>query len=150
MPSASVATIRTPSPSAVVGSFEADGNGNITSGSVDLNDNGTLTTSTSVTGTYNVNVGNINGLITLNIGSGTLTFGYYQVSPTELLATSADQTSPTIPMVSGVVLQQTGPFTNASFTGANVLQMTGSALQGPAAYIPDVTLGLLTSDGKGM
>jgi hypothetical protein len=136
-------------PAAIVGSFVADGNGNITSGSVDLNDDGTLTSSTSVTGAYNVNVGNINGLITLKIGSGTLTFGYYQVSPTELLTTSADQTGPTIPMVSGVVLQQAASFTNASFTGANVLQMTGSALQGPTTYIPDVTLGLLTSDGKG-
>jgi hypothetical protein len=52
-------------------------------------------------------------------------------------------------MVNGVVLQQTGPFTNASFTGANVLEMTGNALQGPTTYIPDVTLGLFTSDGKG-
>jgi hypothetical protein len=136
-------------PAAIAGSFVADGNGNITSGSVDLNDAGTLTSSTSVTGAYTVNAGNINGLITLKIGSGTVTFGYYQVSPTELLATSADQSSTTIPMVSGVVLQQSGTFTNASFTGANVLEMTGSALQPPTTYIPDVTLGLLTSDGKG-
>jgi hypothetical protein len=135
-------------PAAVVGSFQADGNGNITSGSVDLNDNGTLTSSTSVTGAYSVGLGNISGLITLKIGTDTLIFDYYQVSPTELLATSADQTSTTIPMVSGVVLQQTGPFSNASFTGANVLELTGSALQS-ATYIPDVTLGLLTSNGKG-
>lgn len=136
-------------PVAVVGSFQADGNGNITSGSVDLNDNGNVSNSTSVTGAYTVGVGDISGLITLKIGSATLTYGYYQVSPTELLTTSADQTSPTIPMVSGVVLQQSGSFTNASFTGANVLEMTGSALQPPATFIPDVTLGLLTSNGKG-
>jgi hypothetical protein len=135
-------------PAAVVGSFQADGNGNITGGSVDRNDNGTLTSSTSVTGAYSVGVGNISGLITLKIGIDTLTFGYYQVSPTELLATSADQTSTTIPMVSGVVLQQTGPFSTASFTGTNVLGLTGSALQS-ATYIPDVTLGLLTSNGNG-
>ena len=134
-------------PVAVVGSFQADGNGNITSGTVDLNDNGKVSNSTSVTGTCTP--GDLGGLITLKIGSATLTYDYYQVSPTELLATSADQTSPTIPMVSGVVLQQTGPFTNASFTGANVLEMTGSALQPPATYVPDVTLGLLTSNGKG-
>jgi hypothetical protein len=134
-------------PVAVVGSFQADGNGNITSGSVDLNDNGDVSNSTSVTGA--TTPGDLGGLITLKIGSGTLTFDYYQVSPTEFLAASADQTALAIPMVSGIVLQQTGPFTNASFTGANVLQMTGSALQGLATFIPDVTLGLLTSDEKG-
>ncbi len=139
-------------PVAVVGSFQADGSGNITSGSVDLNDNGTVSNSTSVTGSCTP--ASLGGLITLKIGSNTLNFDYYQVSPTEFLTTSADQTSATIPittpMVSGVVLQQqTGPFTSASFTGANVLEMTGSALQPPAAYIPDVTLGLLTSNGKG-
>lgn len=52
-------------------------------------------------------------------------------------------------MVSGAVLQQTGPFSSASFTGANVLEMTGSALQGVATYIPDVTLGLFTGNGSG-
>ncbi|HEX6496916.1 MAG TPA: putative Ig domain-containing protein [Acidobacteriaceae bacterium] len=134
-------------PVAVIGSFQADGSGNITSGSVDLNDNGAVSSSTSVTGTSTP--ASLGGLITLKIGSATLNFDYYQVSPTELLTTSADQTSATIPMVSGVVLQQTGPFTTASFTGANVLGMTGSTLQGPATFIPDVTLGLLTSDGKG-
>jgi hypothetical protein len=134
-------------PVAVVGSFLADGSGNITSGSLDLNVNGFVSNSTSVTGTNDFSP--LGGSITLNIGSATVKFDYYQVSPTELLATSADQTSLTIPMVSGTVLQQTGPFTTASFTGANVLGMTGSALQGPAAFIPDVTLGLLTSDGKG-
>jgi hypothetical protein len=134
-------------PVAVVGSFQADGNGNITSGSVDLNDNGAVSNSTSVSGSCTP--ADLGGLITLKIGNATLTYDYYQVNPAEFLATSADQTSPTIPMVSGVVLQQTGTFTNASFTGANVLAMTGNALQGPAAYVPDVTLGLLTSDSKG-
>lgn len=133
-------------PVAVVGSFQADGSGNITSGSVDLNDNGTVSNSTSVTGSSTP--ASLGGLITLKIGSATLTFDYYQVSPTEFLATSSDQTSATIPMVSGLVLQQSGAFTNASFTGANLLEMTGAAVQN-AIYIPDVTLGLFTSDGKG-
>ena len=136
-------------PEAIVGSFQADGNGNITSGSVDMNDNGTLTSSTTVTGTYSTNPGNISGAISLKIGTDTLSYNFYQVSPTELLAVSSDQTSLTVPMVSGAVLQQTGPFSSASFTGANVLEMTGSALQAPTTYIPDVTLGLFTSNGSG-
>jgi hypothetical protein len=133
----------------MVGSFQADGNGNITSGSVDLNDNGITTNSTSVTGTYSTNPGNISGTIKLKIGSDTLSYGYYQVSPTELLASSADQASTTIPMVSGVVLQQTGPFTNASFTGANVFEMTGFTPALQVGYLPEFTLGLFASSGNG-
>ena len=45
-------------------------------------------------------------------------------------------------------LQPTGPFTIASLTGASVLEMTSSAFQS-ATYIPNVTLGLLNSNGKG-
>jgi hypothetical protein len=136
-------------PVSMVGSFQADGNGNITSGSVDRNDNGVTTNSTSVTGTYSTNPGNISGTIKLKIGSDTLSYSYYQVSPTELLASSADQASTTIPMVSGVVLQQTGPFTNASFTGANVFEMTGFTPAPQVGYLPEFTLGLFASSGNG-
>jgi Putative Ig domain len=136
-------------PEVIVGSFQADGNGNITIGSVDINDAGTVTSFNTVTGPYSVGTGNINGLITLKFGSDTLNYGYYQVSPTELLATSSDMTSTTIPMVSGIVLQQTGPFTNASFTGANVLEMTGFTPAPQVGYLPEFTLGLFASSGNG-
>ena len=135
-------------PAAVAGSFQADGLGNITSGIADVNDNGTLSSYTAVTGTYTTDpVGS--GVITLKLAAGlTVTYTYYQVTPTELLATSGDLSSATIPLVSGSALQQTGPFSNASFTGANVLELNGNALQ-TAFYIPDITLGLLASDGNG-
>jgi hypothetical protein len=135
-------------PAALAGSFQADGLGNITSGTADMNDNGTLSSYAAVTGSYTTDpVGE--GVITLKLSSTlTVTYNYYQVSPTELLASSGDLSSTTIPLVSGVALQQTGPFTNASFTGVNVLELNGNALQ-TAAFIPDITLGLVTSDGKG-
>ena len=135
-------------PAAVAGSFQADGLGNITTGIADVNDNGTLSSYTAVTGTYTTDpVGS--GVITLKLAAGlTVTYTYYQVTPTELLATSGDLSSATIPLVSGSALQQTGPFSNASFTGANVLELNGNALQ-TAFYIPDITLGLLASDGNG-
>jgi hypothetical protein len=136
-------------PEGIVGSFQADGNGNIISGSADINDNGTMTSDTTLIGSYTTNPGNISGTIQLKIGSNTLNYDYYQVSPTELLATSADLTAPMIPLVSGAVLQQTGPFSNASFTSANVLEMTGNTPQPQVGYNPDITLGLLMSDGKG-
>ncbi|HEX6771991.1 MAG TPA: Ig domain-containing protein [Acidobacteriaceae bacterium] len=136
-------------PAAVAGSFQADGLGNITSGSVDMNDNGTLSNYPTVTGSYTIDsIGG--GVITLKLGATTFTYNYFQVTPTELLATSGDISSPTIPLVSGTALQQSGtPFSNATFTAVNVLETTGSALQGPAALIPDVSLGLLLSDGNG-
>jgi hypothetical protein len=135
-------------PAALAGSFQADGLGNITSGIADMNDNGTLSSYTAVTGTYTTDpVGG--GVITLKLAAGlTVTYNYYQVTPTELLATSGDLSSSTIPLVSGLALQQTGTLSNTSFTGANVLELNGSAIQ-TALYIPDVTLGLLTSDGNG-
>ncbi len=135
-------------PAALAGSFQADGLGNITSGIADMNDNGTLSSYTAVTGTYTTDpVGS--GVITLKLAAGlTVTYNYYQVTPTELLATSGDLSSATIPLVSGSALQQTGPFSNASFTGANVLELNGNAVQ-TAFYIPDITLGLLASDGNG-
>jgi hypothetical protein len=133
-------------PAAVAGSFQADGLGNITSGTLDVNDNGTISNVPTVTGSYTADP--LGGVITLKLGTSTLTYNYYQVSPTELLVTSGDLSSATIPMVSGLALQQTGTFTSASFTGANVLEMTGAAVQN-AVYIPDVALGLFTSDGKG-
>lgn len=136
-------------PAAVAGSFQADGLGNITSGSFDMNDNGTLSSFSTVTGSYTIDpIGG--GVITLKLGAATFTYNYFQVTPTELLASSGDISSSTVPLVSGTALQQSGtPFSNATFTAVNVLETTGSALQGPAAFIPDVTLGLLASDGIG-
>ena len=136
-------------PEAVVGSFQADGKGNITSGSIDVNDNGVMTNYTTVTGSYTTPPGSISGTITLKFGGNTLNYDYYQVSPTELLATSADMTATSIPLVSGVVLQQIGPFTNASFTGANVFEMTGATPVPQIGYFPEVTLGLFASTGNG-
>ena len=135
-------------PFAMAGSFQADGAGNITSGALDGNDNGMLLNVSSLTGAYTVDpVGR--GIITLKVSpSATLTFAFSQVSPTELFVISGDISSAMVPLVAGSALQQTGTLSKASLTGANVLQMTGSAIQ-TALLIPDVTLGLLTSDGNG-
>jgi hypothetical protein len=135
-------------PFALAGSFQADGAGNITSGALDGNDNGTMVNANALTGSYTVDpVGR--GIITLKLSpSTTLTFAFSQVSPTELLVISGDISSATVPLVAGTALQQTGTLSNGSLTGANVLELTGSAIQ-TAVYIPDVTLGLLTSDGNG-
>jgi hypothetical protein len=135
-------------PFAMAGSFQADGAGNITSGALDANDAGTMLNSNALTGTYTVDpVGR--GVITLKLSpTATLTYRFSQVSPTELLVISGDISSSMVPLVAGTALQQTGTLSNASLTGANVLELTGSAVQ-TAVLIPDITLGLLTSDGNG-
>jgi hypothetical protein len=101
-----------------------------------------------VTGSYTVDpIGR--GVITLKLAAGnTVTYAFSQVSPSELVATSGDITSSTIPLVSGSALQQSGTFSDASLTGVNVLELRGSSIQN-AVSIPDIRLGLLTSDGKG-
>lgn len=135
-------------PFAMAGSFQADGAGSITSGALDGNDNGAMVNASPLTGAYTVDpVGR--GIISLKLSpSTTLTFAFSQVSPSELLVISGDTTSAMVPLVAGTALQQSGTLSNASFTGANVLELTGSAIQ-TAIVIPDVTLGLLTSDGNG-
>jgi hypothetical protein len=135
-------------PFAMAGSFQADGAGNITSGALDGNDFGTMLNVSTLTGSYTVDpVGR--GVITLKVSpTATLTFAFSQVSPTELLVISGDTSSAMVPLVAGTALQQTGTLSKASLTGANVLELTGSAVQN-ALFIPDITLGLLTSDGNG-
>jgi hypothetical protein len=135
-------------PFAMAGSFQADGAGKITSGELDANDNSNLLNANALTGSYTVDpVGR--GVITLKLSpTATLTYAFSQVSPTELLVISGDVSSAMVPLVAGTALQQSGTLSNASLTGANVLELTGSAPQ-TAAYIPDITLGLLTSDGNG-
>jgi hypothetical protein len=113
-----------------------------------VNDNGTVANVNALTGSYTVDpVGR--GVITLKLSpTATLRYSFSQVSPTELVATSDDISSATVPLVSGSLLQQSGTLSKASLNGVNVLELTGSAPE-TAAYIPDVTLGLLTSDGNG-
>ncbi|MGD0735693.1 MAG: putative Ig domain-containing protein [Terracidiphilus sp.] len=62
---------------AIIGSFVADGNGNITSGEVDINTEGSGYITNTFTGTYNIAANNT-GIETLNITgkSGTLTIAF--------------------------------------------------------------------------
>ena len=59
-----------------------------------------------------------------------------------------DTLSTNVPLVSGLIDQQTGTFSTASLKGAGVAGLNGlAALSG--ALVPDVTLGLATADGNG-
>ncbi len=132
---------------AIAGMLTADGAGHITGGTADGNSSGTLVSYTGLTGTYTLDsVGR--GVFDVNLNGAPYTYSFYEVSPGELLAITADQVSATVPLVSGSVLQQTGTFSNASLNGVSALELTGVA-QGSGTPAADLTLGLATTDGKG-
>ena len=133
-------------PVAVVGSFNADSKGNITGYGADENDNGAMTTIATFTGTYALN--SVRGTMQFTWNGNTYHYSFYPVSNTELFLISLDTVAANIPLLSGVVEQQTGTFSAASLKGAGVLELNGLAsLSG--ALAPDVTLGLATGNGAG-
>lgn len=133
---------------ALVGSFKTDGAGNIASGNANSNEEGTLKSWDTVTGTYAVD-GNGRGLFKLQLGLGTFSYSFYEVSPNEWMAISVDPATSSSPLVSGQILQQTGTsFTTASLPATSVFQVSGLAA-GSSNTVPDITSGLATSDGSG-
>jgi hypothetical protein len=72
----------TGNPMGMAGSFKADGLGHITSGAVDVNDNGVVSSSSAVAGSYSFDAGGLNSLgtvtLTNKVGSITqpLAFGF--------------------------------------------------------------------------
>jgi hypothetical protein len=133
-------------PVAIVGSFNADGAGNITGYTADENDSGTMMPVTSFTGTYTLNT--LRGTIQFTWNSNTYNFSFYEVSASELYVISVDKVGSEVPLVSGVVEQQTGTLSNASLSGSAVLGVKGLAsLSG--ALAPDITLGVANYNGTG-
>jgi hypothetical protein len=81
-------------------------------------------------------------------------FSFYEVSPTEWLIISLDPATLNSPLVSGIAYQQTVPsggFTTASLPTTSVLEVSGAlpATGSATAPVPDLSLGLVTSDGSG-
>jgi hypothetical protein len=133
-------------PVAVVGSFSADSKGNITGYGADENDSGAMTNLGAFTGTYGVDA--IRGTMQFTWNGNTYHYSFYPVANTELFLISLDTVAANIPLLTGVVEQQTGTFSAASLKGAGVLELNGLAsLSG--ALAPDVTLGLATGNGGG-
>ena len=138
---------------ALVASLAMDGNGNITGGSVDSNQVGTVIVFDPPSGTYAVDAQG-RGLLHLTLtafGQPPFTFNYsfYQVSPTEWMIMSIDQATTNAPVVIGPVYQQSGaPYSAASLAAGNyVLGIHGLALASSNQTVPDVTAGIGVSDG---
>jgi len=135
----------TPSPISLIGQLGADGNGNVTGGTMDVNDGAFVPTGpTALTAsTYQLDT-NGNGT---NFGRGTMTlagrtFAFYIVDATRLELLEEDQQGGS----SGPAILQTGaiPTTNAGFNGSFAFLARGARTVGPNARV-----GRFTADGSG-
>jgi hypothetical protein len=106
---------------AVAGSFVADGNGHLTSGTEDVNSGGGIATNAAVTGTYTVRADG-RGSITLTSPAGNATLDFVLVASGHALVTRFD-TSAT---GSGTIDQQTtSAFSNAALAGTYAFNLAG-------------------------
>src|SRR5260370_3722074 len=107
-------------PLAIIGQFNADGAGNVTSGNEDFNDAATIGSGT-LSGSYSVS-SNGRGLMTLNDSVGnTLNFALYMISSNQALFVSL---YPAPDMLVSAT-QQSGNLGNAALQGNYVLSQSG-------------------------
>jgi hypothetical protein len=121
--------------------------GNISSGSLDEDNQGTVNSNASFTGTYSV-AATGRGTLTLNVvgSANPVNAVFYVVSSSELQVMSSDAQSVTS-LFTGTILQQTGAgtFSNASLNSASVIGLHG--LNATAGN--DVVLGVLSIPSAG-
>jgi len=125
-----------------VGSFTADGNGNITAGIEDVNTalNGPQTLAFS-SSTYSVQADG-RGILNLINETGQLSFSITMISPNQGLIAETDLTA----TASGTfVLQDPTSFTTAGFNGNYVFDVSGL----DPAGAPDSIVGQMISNGNG-
>ena len=135
-------------PMGVAGSFKADGLGHITGGAVDVNDNGVVSSSSALTGTYvfDTNGQGTIGTITLtnSVGSVThpLAFGFALQANGALGDIIGLDTNNFI--VAGTMQQQNSSvFTLSSLAGDYIV-----TLNGRNAAVPTSALGRVSSAGR--
>jgi hypothetical protein len=134
---------------AAAGLFSADGAGNISGGTEDINDAGVVKNSVSFTGLYSTSDANgrVTGSVTTTSTSQTTNFSLYVVSASEafLMTTDAESISG---LESGTVLSQAStPYSNSSLNAASVFYEVG--VNATPATKSDVRIGLFTADGSG-
>jgi len=150
----------------VIGSFVADGNGNITSGTMDSNSISGVKTNVSIMGTYNIAASNT-GMMVLTSVNGTSTMAISLGTFVSNVATGGsfieydDMSGIGIiggTRISGMIAQQTtSTFTSASLSGGYAFGEAGetclSALNGcratATAYGPLSVAGMATFSGAG-
>lgn len=135
----------TSGPIATAGSFFADGNGNLTSGVLDENVNGTPATNLAFqgTGTYTV-AANGRGTATFATTGRTYTLVFY-IGPVGTNTTAVFQeTDSSITSDGNFTEQQTSPFVLSSIQGNYSIATTGDA-----GTSPQVIIGQINTNGAG-
>jgi hypothetical protein len=103
--------------------FTADGAGNITSGTEDVNDAGSATPNAPISGTYALDASGRGTLSISNATIGTLTFAIYPTTNgVQMLNTIGSL------VVSGAAFPQTGALSNGSIQGAYGMNYTAASL----------------------
>ncbi len=141
-----------------VGVLAMDGAGNITTGQIDVNDNGASTgictaSPCTVTGTYTASQ-TAPGSMVITSGSVSQHFDFYissgtsgKANPLTFYAISTDPIDSTHPAVAGTMVLQdsTQTYNNAAFKGYSVSALTGIGTSGGT----NVSLTLGNADGNG-
>jgi hypothetical protein len=134
-----------------VGSFTADGNGNITGGFEDINRSSGVLTDLTLTGTYSVGADN-RGCLTLtnsNGGTGTFRFALGTISggiATQGTLTASGDTTGVAQRLTGVLKQQNlTSLTSTTFNGTYAFGRSGVDSSGH----PFSAAGLITPNGAG-
>jgi hypothetical protein len=143
---------------AFVGHLTSDGAGNLTNETGDINARGFVGQSTFATSNYTVSdTTNGRGTMTLGFffqGPGLYTFHFvfYIVNSGKLFVMQKDALMDTMPLFSGVMLQQQAPsggFSNASLQGTMVIYLTGQSYCNGLNTSSDVIVGSLGADSNG-
>jgi hypothetical protein len=126
-----------------IGAFTGDGNGNITSGSLDSMVDGAVMANESFTGTYSLDSRGRASITLTPAGSSPISAVAWMADSTQAFFLQQSQTS-----VAGGSLsqQQGGPFSATSLTGEYAFQVFGYDGQNPTAT---GAVGVMTFDGSG-
>src|SRR5208337_3757415 len=139
------------------GVYAINATGNI-QGTVDTNDAGTLLNSIPTAGTLlTLDPSTGRGTAKFVTGGITTNWMYYVTSANELSFLSVDGVSGGANLVQQTMLRQSSAsFDNTSLNGVSVVRTSGvaqsqskSKRKGPASSVPDILVGLLTTDGNG-
>ncbi len=140
------------------GVYQISSLGNLMNSFVDTNDNGTLANNVPTGGTL-LTLDSTSGRGTAKLVTGGLTTNwvYYVTSASELTFLSADPVSGGANLVQQTMLRQnSASFDNSSLNGVSVFRTSGlgqgqdkAKRRAPGTGVPDVVLGLLTTNGDG-
>jgi hypothetical protein len=125
------------------GQFNSNGSGML-SGEYDSDDVGVIQTGQTLRSSDFSVASSGRGTATITFsGLNTLKFVVYVVSASELLVMEDDVAGN--PLLTGQVLQQSGPFTDASLDGISVIELQSL---GSSGTVPTATAGLFTTTGN--